>query len=402
MTNASLLSINIERPATVIDQISKQVRSLIKEEKFAPGSRLPSTAALAKMWGSDVKSVHFAMTRLVKESLIYRKAGVGTFVRELPGALQKVCLYYPPKALGSRGSLFQESLYESLTQELEERGIEIQVWVDSRTGAAAAEACDLLTTAARHREFQGIIAPLVDLAHLQWLLKLPVPTAFQSSADIPNKVDSDLKQFAAMSFRILAEKGCRTVALICPFSVTEGIRSHSLDGTPDTSGHYFHLFSDAAKGFGLRLMSEGMSVRGQGAPPDAVASGDYSQEQMGYEQFHAVWREPEKPQGIVVYPDTFVRGVLLGIAETGVRVPEDLKLVLHKNAGIDLFCPYPADLVISEERDIAKALVNQLETQFSGKPVSPLHFTFHQAATLAWQPPVCPGALSTATKKCSG
>ena len=129
MTNASLLSINIERPATVIDQISKQVRSLIKEEKFAPGSRLPSTAALAKLWGSDVKSVHFAMTRLVKESLIYRKAGVGTFVRELPGALQKVCLYYPPKALGSRGSLFQESLYESLTQELEGRGIEIQVWV---------------------------------------------------------------------------------------------------------------------------------------------------------------------------------------------------------------------------------------------------------------------------------
>ena len=58
--------------------------------------------------------------------------------------------------------------------------------------------------------------------------------------------------------------------------------------------------------------------------------------------------------------------------------------------------------VTQQVYDTQKALVNQLESQFSGKPVSPLHFTFHQAATLAWQPPLCPGALSTATKKCSG
>ena len=55
----------------------------------------------------------------------------------------------------------------------------------------------------------------------------------------------------------------------------------------------------------------------------------------------------------------------------GVRVPQDLKLVLHKNAEIALLCPLPADIITLSLTDVARALIEQIETQFSGGECTP-------------------------------
>ena len=65
------------------------------------------------------------------------------------------------------------------------------------------------------------------------------------------------------------------------------------------------------------------------------------QEQYGYEEFLKLWSLPEKPEGLIVFPDTVARRMLLALREKHVRVPEELKLVLHKNESLDLFCPLP-------------------------------------------------------------
>ena len=49
------------------------------------------------------------------------------------------------------------------------------------------------------------------------------------------------------------------------------------------------------------------------------------------------------------------------------RVPAQLKLALHKNRYIPLFCPVPATFVVSNEADIAAALVAQIQKQFRGE-----------------------------------
>ena len=57
----------------------------------------------------------------------------------------------------------------------------------------------------------------------------------------------------------------------------------------------------------------------------------------------------------------------MAIREKQVRVPEDLKLVLHKNETIDLFCPMPATFVVANERETARALIEQIQKQFRGE-----------------------------------
>ena len=66
-------------------------------------------------------------------------------------------------------------------------------------------------------------------------------------------------------------------------------------------------------------------------------------------------------------PDTVARGVVLALREKQVRVPQELKLVLHKNESLDLFCPMPVTFMVSNERETARALIEQVQKQFRGE-----------------------------------
>jgi len=366
------LNINLERATPIADQLSGKLRSLLKEGKFEINSKLPSTAALAGMWQTDVKTAHRALTALVKEGLLVRKHGVGTFVRERSGVLTQVAVYCSRDVLGAKGSLYLQSLQAALSVELKEKGLEVQHWVDSRPESKASEPWVSLLNAARRREFQALICLSSGLSQLQWLSKLPVPSAFHCTGAIPNKVNFDQTQLIELGLEKLASQGCRSVGLISPLA------THVLKKTQlhHPNEEFYEIFTEIACSKGLEIRNEWMYSAHHEHDLRNV-----THEQFGYQQFNALWRCAQKPDGLFVYPDTVVRGVLMAIAQHGVRVPDDLKLVLHKNAGIDLLCPFAANFVVSDEREVATALAGQIIRQAEGHKVVPQTIGFHMAAS---------------------
>ena len=356
----------------MVDQLSAKVRQYLKEGVYQPGTKLPSTAELARMWQSDVRTVHRAMATLVKEGLLRRKPGSGTFVRERSEVLTRVAIYCSRELLGARGSLYLQSLQAALSVELKEKGLEVQHWVDSRPESKASEPWASLLNAARRREFQALICLSSGLSQLQWLSKLPVPSAFHCTGAIPNKVNFDQKQLIELGLEKLASQGCRSVGLISPLA------THVLKKTQlhHPNEEFYEVFTEIACSKGLEIRNEWMYSAHHEHDLRNV-----THEQFGYQQFNALWRCAQKPDGLFVYPDTVVRGVLMAIAQHGVRVPEDLKLVLHKNAGIDLLCPFVANFVVSDEREVATALAGQIIRQAQGHKVVPQSIGFHMAAS---------------------
>ena len=87
----------------------------------------------------------------------------------------------------------------------------------------------------------------------------------------------------------------------------------------------------------------------------------------GYQLFKALWAEPDHPDGLVVYPDSFMPGVLLAMAELGVRPPAGLRLAYHRNEQTPLLNPYPATEAILSEREIAAALIAQAQRLWRGE-----------------------------------
>jgi len=356
MTSQHFWEMRIQKLESAPVQISKSLRGLIMSGKIAPGERIPSTRELAALLGSHVAGVHAALTVLVKEGLLFRVPGLGTFVRQREEKLTRVGVF---GNMAVNESLFVQALRKALKDELNQAGIEMDLRLDPRPEKEFTEPWLPFVQAAANREFQAVIVTEPNMMYLGWQSKLRVPTVFLGTENLPNQVNFDGKQFAELSLQALAGQGCRSVGIITPLS------TQTNDGRP--AGHFFEYFIDVSRDLGLTIKDEWMRVA---AHEGAMRGRSY--EGYGYEEFLKLWSLPERPEGLIVADDVAARGVILALQQQQVRVPEDLKLVLHKNESIDLLCPVPATFIVGSERELARALIDQVQKQFRGEPCQPI------------------------------
>ncbi len=356
----------MEQPRPQHDLIYRHLRELIGSGQLPRGERLPSMKHLADRWGANVLTVHKAFGRLAREGLVTRVNRVGTFVARDMKRLTHAAIYDMGDNRGMGGSRFQRALHAAIRDEWHREGVQTDVWVDPRPLDQADGTWQALATAAERRQFQALVVTSADWPHVHWLRKLPVPVTFVASASIPNVVMWDLDRFARLSLRALRRRGCRSVGLIGALSP----RFDNPDGSRSAETLFFQRFTDTCGELGLELRNGWIRT----APKPALSPHEH--EPFGYEEFNALWRNQERPDGLVVYPDSIVPGVLLALARAGVDVPRVLKLVLHKNEELDLFTPYPASFVVSSARECAAAVRAQIEMQLRGEPAAPIRLGF--------------------------
>ena len=363
--------ITIDRPLAVHEQIRKQVRDLIVSSEFPENSRLPSTQELAKMWGTHPSVVHTALTPLAKEGWLKRVPRVGTFVTRPERRLNRIGLYVRSESMMGGAYAFQGALLSELKQLLREQDIELSIWTDPRPLDEQHKPWEALRKGMLSRKIQAMIVTAVDWPHLNWLLQLPVPSAFLSSGNIPSRVVHDQPQFANLALDALAGKGCRSAGLIataCPSF-----------NNPDGSTHFMTLFYqhfvEKAAELGLDIRDEWIRCSQKDINPIS------EHEKFGYDHFRELWTSPAgRPDGLIVWPDTVVKGVMLGLKEHGVRAPDELRLVFHRNRGVPLHCPMPASFVESDERKIAEALLRQIRRQIDGRAPEPISVPYAVAS----------------------
>ena len=339
-------------------QIAYYLREEIYSGNLKPGLKLPSTQELAVRWKTHRNTVQRAVVPLVKEGLLMRVPRVGTFVREREHKLTCMGVY---NGTSAKDGPYTQAVQEVLRDELRKAGIEMDLWINSRPWEQRAEPWELLVRAAQRRRFQGFIGIGIGLPDLAWQQKLPVPSAFLGARpSFRHDVHSDSRQFVDASVRELARQGCRSAGFLAPIMGAE--ESCYPDGSHTLYYEMVEHFMDLATDLGLTVKNDWVRVHHL-SRPGAVRD----QEQFGYEAFLKLWSLPEKPEGLIVFPDTVVRGMLLALGQKQVRVPDELKLVLHKHESLDLFCPMPVTFMVSSERETAQALIEQVQKQFRGE-----------------------------------
>ena len=109
---------------------------------------------------------------------------------------------------------------------------------------------------------------------------------------------------------------------------------------------------------------------------EEFVEGKAPQEGFGYAQFMRIWSLSQRPEGLIVYPNTCAVGVITGILEKRVNVPEELKLVFHKHRELDYLCPLPVSFLYSSTAEVAKTLLEQITQQFEGEAVTSVTLPF--------------------------
>ena len=359
---ADVLKLNIDRPKVVYRQIGEQIRALIVSGELTPGTKLPPSTELAAKWKTHPATIHAALAPLVKEGLLTRQPKIGTFVSERSTRLANIGIYYDSDIWQNEANAFKRAVHVELVRLLESRSITVRVWFDPRNPKRRAEPWAELVRAVEHRDVQAIIATDIPDEVVKWLQPLPVLSAYFTNAAVPNRVQLDSAQFAEKSVALLKKQGCRSAGVI---SILEPNKAASAEA----NGDFYHRFSQLCRSHGLEVRDEWIRMP-QGFLPDE------SQEDFGYREFKKVWQQPHRPEGMVIFPDTSVLGVIVSALEQRVNVPEDLKLVVHKHAEINFLCPLPVSYLYSSTAEIARALFSQIERQFQGEPCSPIILPF--------------------------
>jgi DNA-binding LacI/PurR family transcriptional regulator len=349
------------RPKSAKAQIAEHVRDMIARGELREGDKLPSTRELAAAWQTHAATVQAALTPLVREGLLSRTRRRGTFVEHREARLERVGLYLSTDVWCEPTGGFAQAVCAEMDRLMKSRDGVVDVWVDPRPEQEKRAPWHDLVDAARRRKIQAVVSPRTDAATLAWLRALSVPTAFLAGEEMENGICFDQRQFVRDALGELARQGRRAAALITV--LRRGARNP--DGTPHPEALFHEEFRAAAREMGMTVRAEWIrSPAVRGLPTAEV-------ERFGYESFKAIWRGRRHPDGLVVFTDIAARGVLVAASQRQVHVPDELSLVLHRNAELGLFCPYPAAYMDVRVTPVAERLLDILDRQFRGESAPP-------------------------------
>jgi DNA-binding LacI/PurR family transcriptional regulator len=334
-------------------QISNFLREAVSVGKLKPGDRIPTLRDLADAWNTNYFTVNAAIKTLVHEGVMSRKPRVGTFVKSQSSIqLDKVGIYFKQKMFASNEDAYYMALLHSLQEQLSQRGAQNITFWDEREETEQTEAMPEIRNAIGDGRINCLIAPLVGPYAIQALRKLSVPRVALTNTGDPFVVKSDAKHAIDEIMVRFGELGVRKIGIL-----NNAMGLTSSDGSPN----YTAIFKQSASEANLECRDEWVLT--PSVPANSIA-------QFGYEAFKAFWQqEGDKPEALLVATDTVAMGCVNAILELGVKVPEQLKIIIHRNQEVDFFVPFPVDWIVTSAEEAATLLVEKLEAQMQGKTV---------------------------------
>jgi DNA-binding LacI/PurR family transcriptional regulator len=335
-------------------RIANGLRDQIMTGQLAPGKQLPSQGKLIKMWRSSAFTIHTAVQTLIKEGWVESIRGAGTYVARLETRFTCAGIYHGTDIFAREEAAFSRALHNALLDQLGKLGKETLVFVDSRPQNKQGAILPALAEAILHRRIQCLIAPTLNPVDSRPLARIRLPTAFVANAASFHRLDFDRKNLLRDSIRSLAGQGCRSVGLISTVALPGGRKG---------------LWRDFYTSFRRAVHAEGLTTHTSWIREPMTEVPNL--ERYGYEEFKNLWALPKKPDGLIVYPDVAARGTMTAILKLGLKIPEELRVVFHRNAHERLLCPFPVTWAVSDEAQMAARLIQMIEKQFMGELVTP-------------------------------
>lgn len=240
------------------------------------------------------------------------------------------------------GSMFFLNLFWSLMTLGQQAKVEMLPVIDMRPPAQGLLPPPEIASIRAEGEVDGIISFMVFPGMTEWMRESGLPWVALCEGKNESFVGFDYVKMVRDALARLVELGCKTGGLIIPAAFTDAAFLEQVDAI--------------AGSVGINVNYEWI-----------LASRD-SQELSGYAHLNALWELGSRPEGLVVFPDLAARGVVSAILEKRIKVPKELRLILHRNAESPYVVPMPCDWLEANVGDVATALLTRLEERCAGIP----------------------------------
>ncbi len=340
-------------------QITQWLRHKLESGELKAGDKIPTTLELAAIWSTQEPTIQRALLPLVREGYLVRSPRRGTFVSNRSRHFENVGIYAPKRIWANEGNAFSRALTYEIQHHLEKADMTNQLFIDARPDSKQSGIWDALLDIAATNRLDALLAPSIDLPHMRWLNKLPIPVVYFASLNISNATGVDVRSMARYALDLLAEQGAKSVGLV--FSVPLELNP---DGTENEAHAFLRTWVEYARELGLEQNEE-----------DCIFLSTQSHklrdlhlvEQFGYDAMLKLLKKKNRPDGTFVYTDFAARGAIVA-CNYGADFSKDIKLALYRNSKLGLFCPRPAAFVELKTEKVAAAMIEQARRMRLGEP----------------------------------
>lgn len=290
-------------------EIGEFLRRGIESGALAPGERLPPLRELAQLWGSNFFSVKLATDELRDLGLLNKQQGCGVFVASNRNSIRSVGLYFSNAGNNASQNVSFHAINNLLCQRLSSAGYRHVIWNDCRPESEHTSPPEEMTRAIISGEVQVVVGLIVRDYDKRWFFSLPV-----------KKISKMADRFPEGGWEPIAQALLQRRRVAGILSATEPGRSFIID---------------ALQQYGVRFMPRRTHI---------LNAKDYIGQdwiKLGYRHAMELLDVPTRPDALLVYPDNMAPGIFYAIYQLGLRVPEDLLLVMHRNVELDYFAPFP-------------------------------------------------------------
>ena len=346
--------IPIDPLKSIRSQIADHFRTEIRAGHLKPGDRLPSARELAGLFGTAEANVHHALAVLVKEGMLARRPKAGTIVTDRVEKLTCAAIYLNWFYI-QRGENFTRLLIEMLEKRFAESGIRCIVIYDT----PSQNGLERLKHLAESRQIQGVVVRSLLPEQHSFFSRLPVPFSAVSSMRIQNRVSFFSPETIRRILERIRKDGVERLGVIS--SANFGLQKKD---SPENALHSFFVRSFREQKLDVR--KEWIFDSDAYGHPKILDSSLFA-----YAGFEKIWSLAERPDALLVFSDDMVSGLAMSFYHLGVRVPEDIRLYIHKTRENELVLPFPCTLLENRISELADLLVRQLIDQSEGRAPVP-------------------------------
>jgi len=335
-------------------RLDHRLAERLREEicRRTPGDKLEGMPALAARYSTSINTMRMALAHLEAEGLVEIRPGSGCYVRSHSAAVPTrhvaVLTEYNLLLSGSRADFYRHLMNE-LRLFIRAKGRSPRLYIGHQTSDSIASetlTCTEFMEDLTLRRIEGIIAmavrPLYHWTHEAHERGIPI-VGMRGCADrFDASVDPDVEGGIRLALNLLKRHG-RT-------------RPGFLGWWPEIQKRFMAIASELSLG----------------ARPEWVRATIHpAQPGAGWAQLREIWASSSlKPDSVVFGDDVLFQDAVPALLSLGVRIPEELEVVVLANSGIPLPAPFSFTRLDCDIREIASAMVSCLITLMSGTPVA--------------------------------
>ena len=332
-----------EEGSTKYERVRTEIERRIRSGQYT--QRVPPIRELAAEFGVNTRTVMKAMEGLIEQGLLVSEVGRGTFVNAVPRNVMVFANFY----FGREYHPFYSEFFDAMTRHFAAIGYRSSYQIIDDTELETDPGC--IARSLDEKRCQGAVLVHATPRELAALMDRRIPTGVFRYEPVDGPA---FERGPTVGVTLDHEKGCRDAV---EYLIKLGHRRIAVMDYPES--RVTPVAMEVMRRYGIEPVEDFMVNLG-------VLQMHFHE---AYHMMKALWQMDPRPTAVYINDDFICQTALLYVAESEIRVPDELSIVSHRNRLFEFRFPVPITHMELDGRLTGQVMAQSVADLIEGREV---------------------------------